>query len=176
MPKESDAALAARVEALNLSLWTGVPVYCWDLDSTVCHTLHRHHMVDAIRAGQDSWDNYAMRCVDDTPIAGSVALMRELKGRHIAISGRSGCAEELTYAWFRQHDVPVDAALLRIDGDHTPNGLYKVRVLRALKAAGADVRLFFEDWDEAAGEIETATGIPVVGINAFYPAKTGLAI
>lgn len=187
MPKESDAALAARVEALNLSLWTGDPVYCWDLDSTVCSTVHRRHMVPAVKAavavvGENAWDDYAMACADDTPIAGTVELMHELKNRstrviHIAISGRSGLAEQLTYEWLQKHAVPLDGVLLRAHGDHTPNGKYKTRVLKALKAAGADVRLFFEDWSEAAAEIGRETGIPVVGINPFdpeeFPAKQG---
>jgi hypothetical protein len=184
MPRESDEALLKRIEARVIPLvsdYGGIPrgswkpVYAWDLDSTIASTVHRRHMVDAIRAGGGiTWDDYAMKCADDVPIAGSVALMRELRGGcHVIISGRSGQAEELTWTWLEQHDVPADAALLRIHGDHTPNGIYKIRVLNALKALGAEVRLYFEDWREVATQIEKETGIPVVGINPFDPDELG---
>lgn len=175
MPRESDQSLAIRVAGMGRLLQDG-PVYGWDLDSTVCSTVHRRHMVEAIRrdaelAGEDAWDRYAMACADDTPIVGSVALMRQLPGTHVAISGRSGCAAELTRAWIKQHDVPLDAVLLRLQGDHTPNGVYKVRVLKALQQAGAYVPLFFEDWGEVAAQVYAETGIPVVGINPFDPVE-----
>lgn len=191
MPKESDAALRARIRekvipvisdsgGIPKSLWR--PVYGWDLDSTVASTVQRRHMVEAIRAdallaGEGAWDRYAMACADDAPVLGSVALMRELPGVHVAISGRSGCAEELTWNWFDQYEVPVSAALLRIDGDHTPNAKYKVRVLLAMQEMGINVKLFFEDWKEAAEAVAGETGIPVVGINPFdpesFPARAG---
>ena len=172
MPRESDEHLAGRIAGLR-DVIAGDPLYCWDLDSTVCSTLHRRHMVPAIAAGESTWDEYAMRCADDVPVAGSVALMRELKGSHVAISGRSGLAEELTWQWMRKHDVPLNGLLLRAYGDHTPNGAYKIRVLRALREAGADIRLYFEDWAEVAWQVSEETGIPVVGINPFDPAELG---
>lgn len=172
MPRESDESLAERIFNLR-GVLADSPVYCWDLDSTVCSTVHRRHMVPAIKEGLSTWDDYAMACPDDIPIAGTVALMRELKGTHIAISGRSALAEDLTYAWLEKHAVPLDAVILRAHGDHTPNGKYKVRVLKTLRATGADIRLFFEDWDEAAKEIAEGAGIPVVGINPFDPAELG---
>jgi hypothetical protein len=189
VPKESDAALEARIREQVIPLVSdhgGIPqllwhpVYAWDLDSTVASTVHRRHLVEEIRlGGPATWDDYAMLCPDDTPLDGTVALMRELghRGVHVVISGRSGLAEALTWQWFEKHDVPVAAALLRIHGDHTPNGEYKSRVLNAMRRLDITVRLFFEDWSEAAAEIGAKTGIPVVGINPFdpeeFPAKQG---
>lgn len=185
MPRESDQALAERIRTQVIPVvsdnWhipqlSWKPVYCWDLDSTIASTVQRRHMVEEIRAdaalaGEGAWDRYAMACADDAPITGSVALMRELRGPHVVISGRSGCAAQLTQAWFEYHDVPVHATLLRAEGDHTRNGLYKVRVIEALRKAGVTVSLFFEDWKEAAEEIAARTGVPVVGINPFDPAE-----
>jgi hypothetical protein len=175
MPRESDAALQERIR-YNVPLPAirhHAPVYAWDLDSTVASTVHRRHLVDAIRVGESTWDSYAMMCADDTPIAGSVALMHELGGIHIVVSGRSAGALDLTEAWFRQHNVPIRAALLRQQGDHTPNGIYKVRVLKTMLEMGVNVRLFFEDWGEVAVQIAAETGIPVVGINPFDPEELG---
>lgn len=187
MPRESDAALEERIVKHVIPVlsdnghippvqWR--PVYAWDLDSTVASTVHRRHMVEEINnGGPATWDDYAMLCADDEPIAGSVALMRELRGIHVAISGRSGLAEDLTWAWFERHEVPFHAALLRVHGDHTPNGRYKVRVLQAMQRLGISVRLFFEDWADAAREVAEQTRIPVVGINPFdpveFPARQG---
>lgn len=161
----------------KLGEWLAWPLAAWDLDSTVANTLHRAPMVKRIRSGKEvvTWDDYSMLCADDLPIEGSVALMREWRGPgalpHVAISGRSMCAEDLTWAWIRQHDVPLKAIMLRPDGDHTPNGTWKARVIQSIHRQGGSVRLFFEDWDKAAEVITKETGVPVVGINAFYPPR-----
>lgn len=172
MPRISDVELdeLVRKETAHLLIFNG-PLMLWDLDSTVCNTAHRHHMAEAIRAGEDvTWDDYSMLCKDDEVIEGSVALMRALDAYgHVAVSARSSCATRLTKYWFTQNGVPFSAAILRPDGDHTPNGEWKVRVIKALRRLGADIRLFFEDWDEAAAVIRSETSIPVVGINPFYP-------
>jgi hypothetical protein len=185
MPRETDQALKARVREVirvlsddgHIPKGSWRPVYAWDLDSTVASTVHRRHVAQAIMAGESdpsAWDDYAMMCAKDAPIAGSVALMREMPhGFHVAISGRSALAEDLTWEWFFEHDVPFRAALLRIHGDYSPNAEYKIRVLRELEAQGADVRLFFEDWQEAAIEIAEGSGVPVFGVNPFDPRELG---
>ena len=188
MPRETDQALKARVRDNVISVLSDAghipkgswrPVYAWDLDSTVCSTVHRRHVAQAIIAAgeedNEAWDRYAMMCSKDEPVPGSVALLGELlhSGFNVAISGRSALAEELTWEWFFEHDVGFGAALLRAEGDYTPNAEYKIRVLRELQAQGAEVRLFFEDWQEAGIEIAKATGIPVVGINPFDPRELG---
>jgi hypothetical protein len=177
MPRITDEELdeIVRRETRHTgSLANGRPVMLWDLDSTVCRTVHRRHLVPLIREGKATWDQYAMMCADDEPIEGSVALMRLLATgpgayRHIAVSGRGSSAAELTWGWTARHGVPLAAIILRPSGDHTPNGTWKVGVIRALQRAGADIRLCFEDWAAAAAVIRAETGIPVVGINPFDP-------
>jgi len=173
----SDQALDELVKA-KLGSWLEWPLAGWDLDSTLCDTLHRAPMVERIRSGRElvTWDDYSMLCSDDLPIEGSVALLREmaygpgaLPG--IAISGRSMCAEDLTWEWLKKHKVLLRAVILRPDGDHTPNGVWKSRVILSIKRLGGNVRLFFEDWDKAAEVIRKETGVPVVGINPFYPPR-----
>ncbi len=179
MPKTSDSVLDDMVQ-VEAGWWLtqGLPVIGWDLDSTVCSTVHRRHMVPAIRAGgpdAPTWCDYSLQCAGDEPVPGSVALMREMSLHvHIAVSGRSLLARDLTREWVKKHQVPLAAVLLRPEGDHTPNGTWKVRVIRALQRAGADVSLFFEDWKESADEIVRETGIPVVGINPFDGEVPGL--
>jgi hypothetical protein len=160
---------------LPLILLANPAVMVWDLDSTVADTLHRQHLVPAIRAGGEgapTWDDYSVLSMGDTPVEGSVALMRELSGfTHVAASGRSDKALVMTREWAARNGLPLADVILRPEGDHTPNGKWKVAVIAALRRAGADVRLFFEDWDESAAYIREHAGVPVVGINPFYPEK-----
>lgn len=148
-------------------------VACFDLDSTVCSTVHRRHLLPAIRAGESTWLDYAMMCGDDQPIHGTVAVMRELQPDHLifAVSGRSIEAEEMTWAWMRRYAVPVDRMFLRTDG--RPTAEWKISVIRQLQGQGYEVSLFFEDWAEAAAEIAEATGIPVLVVNPCDPAELG---
>lgn len=150
-------------------LYEGTEVVCWDLDSSVRSTVHRRHLLPQIRAGQATWDDYSLLAADDTPIAGSVALMRLLEDEfwNIAVSGASDAAMDLTVDWAAKHNVPLDDFILRPAGDKTDNGVFKVSVIRRLQEAGLNVLLFVEDWEPAARKIAEETGIPVLGINPF---------
>lgn len=151
-----------------------IEVVGWDLDSSLSSTVHRRHIVAAVRAGTSTWDDYSMACRDDPPIEGAVALMQLMvdmdpEVKHIAISGRSERALNLTRSWAIQHRVPLSGYMLRPDGDETPNAEWKAACIRRLQAEGYRVRLFVEDWGPAALEIREKTGIPVLGLNPFDP-------
>ena len=122
-----------------------------------------------------------MACVDDTPVEGTVALVRLLSelGQEsenplyqYGVSGRSDVARDLTLEWFARHDVPLDDVFLRPAGDHTPNGRYKVGVIRQLRDSGVDVVLFVEDWKETAEYIHSKTGVPVLVVQGDYLVET----
>lgn len=152
-------------------------VVCWDLDSSLASTIHRRYLIPKILAGEATWDDYSMRCFDDPPIEGAVALMRLLTDldpevRHVAVSGRSARAQFLTQQWAVSFAVPLSRYMLRPDGDRTPNGEWKVSCIRQLQAEGLRVRLFVEDWGPAAAYIREHTGISVLGLNPFDPGTT----
>jgi len=150
----------------------------WDLDSTLANTAHRQPMIPAIRAKTGpTWEDYSMACVDDTPVDGTVALVRLLSGLgqesgnplyQYGVSGRSEAARQLTLDWFAEHGVPLDGVYLRPAGDRTPNGRYKVGVIRQLRDSGVDVVLFVEDWKETADYIHGKTGVPVLVVQGDY--------
>ena len=147
------------------------PVVLWDLDSTLCNTAHRQPMIPLIKAkAGPTWEDYSMACVDDTPVEATIALVRLLHGtiQQFGVSGRSSAARELTLDWFKRHDVPLDELYLRPAGDHTPNGRYKVGVVRQLRANGLEVALFVEDWAETADYIREKTGVPVLTVQGDY--------
>lgn len=152
----------------------------FDLDSTIANTYHRQWMVEEIQTkpkfpGQKTWDDYSMACADDTPIEGTVALMRTLAGLyqiHI-ITGRSAGARELTETWLAGWHIPYDGLHMRPAGDRTANGRFKVDTIWNIRAASQfplKFVLFVEDWPEAGAYIQEHTGIPVMLVNANYPA------
>jgi hypothetical protein len=145
-------------------------VITWDLDSTIAHTGHRQHMVAAIKDGHATWDDYSLACDADTPISGTVQLMRLLKNRYqlIIVTGRSEVARAKTEAWLRQHDVPCDQLIMRAQGSHEPNGRFKVGAIRQLEKTGCTVLLHVEDWPEAADYIREHTGLMVLCVNPEY--------
>lgn len=146
----------------------------WDLDSTLCSTMHRRRLVPEIKAGRATWDDYADLCVDDEPVAGAVALARELHADghpQYAISARSQRAWGATEAWLMRHDVPMDHLLLvRPEGDGTTDaGVLKAAKLNELQAQGIEFCFYLEDWAEVGWYITKNTGIPVLGVNPFDP-------
>ncbi len=152
----------------------------WDLDSTLCDTRHRQHMVAQVREKQATWLEYSMACADDEPIEGAVALVRflyELGVRQFGVSGRNASALNVTLDWLNRHQVPLDDVFLRPDDDYTTNGLFKVRVIEYLRdARGLDVVLFIEDWQEAADTIWAETRVPVLVVKGAYAADVEGAV
>ena len=145
----------------------------FDLDSTIADTLHRQWMVPLIKAGGEgapTWDDYSLACADDKPIESTIALMRTLARTHIIyiVTGRSDAARDLTENWLWEHGVPYAYVYMRPAGDRTPNGAYKVRIIKHLYAFHVNPILFVEDYPEAADYIEKHAGIPVLRVLGNY--------
>lgn len=152
---------------------TAASVVLWDLDSTLANTSHRQPMVPLIKARTPdgpTWLDYSLACSDDTPVDGAAVLVRLLGGRirQFGVSGRNKSAEKLTWRWLDEHEIPLDELYLREDSDHTPNGEYKVRVIRQIRASGLEVVLFVEDWKETGEYIRDQTGVPVLLVQGDY--------
>ncbi len=149
----------------------GQEVVCWDLDSSVRSTMQRRWKVAEVRAGRATWDDYSMLASDDTPMPGSVALMRmlDMEFLNFAVSGTSSDALDITAGWAALHDVPLDDYMLRPAGSRMPVEEWKVRCIRELQSRGLIVKLFVEDWAPAARFIAEHTEVPVLGINPFDP-------
>lgn len=148
----------------------------FDLDSTIAYNYHRQWMVPLIMSktpGAPTWDDYSMMCAYDTPIEGTVALMRALSGdyQNWIITGRSDAAREMTEDWLREHDIPYLGLIMRPAGDRTANGKFKVQMIRRLlNDHGIAITLFVEDYPAAAAYITKHTGIPHLLVNPNYPA------
>lgn len=141
-----------------------------DLDSTVRDTRQRHHLSPRSNP-ESSWVDYAMACGGDTPMMGTIMIMRMARSIGWSIHLVSGCSEEaraITEDWLRKHDAPYDTLRLHTEFDEEHNGLYKVQVGRYLIDRGFDLKLVVEDWPEVARLIEQELHVPVLCVNPMY--------
>jgi len=157
---------------------TGLPapgvarsVICVDLDSTLCDTRHRHHLVlPGDERDQTDWVAYSLACGDDEPIDGVVQLVRLLsRHHHIAlVSSRDEQARKLTEQWLSDQEVPYDVLLLG-GTDDVPQGLedFKVHHVRRLHAAGYEVALVVDDLPSLA-EAMSVIGVSTLTVRPPY--------
>jgi hypothetical protein len=170
--------------------------YAYDLDSTVCDTSHRHHLINEEERHLTDWVAYSMACADDEPLTGTISLLQQLRlldddAVFIAISGRAEQARELTVEWLTKFGVPFDRIILRepqavgTEGQplhHDPRGIddprYRAKKnedlkrdeLLKLRAEGIFVQLMIDDWfpvQKACAQI----GIPCVIVATPYDDK-----
>jgi hypothetical protein len=124
-------------------------VVCFDLDSTLCDTRHRHHLVlPGEERDQTDWVAYSLACAGDAPIDGTCRLLR-LLARHwriVLVSSRDEQARSLTEQWLVDHGIPYDELILG-GTDGAPAGLeeFKVHHVRTLLSSGLRVVLMVDD-------------------------------
>lgn len=152
----------------------------WDKDSTLVSTEHRQHLVPRIKAGEMSWEDYALACADDVPFDGAATLMRLLAPHHLqyVMTGADDSARDLVLAMFGRHDLPVDRLLMKprgLEKGPLANAEMKAAWINELHADGFRVVLFVEDWPETADAIREMTGVPVLVLNPCYPPELAAA-
>jgi len=141
----------------------------FDLDSCLADTRHRWHL-SPMADPSSTWTAYCAARLGDAPIPGTVAAARLHYPHHQVniCSGSEATAEEVTRAWLDLHRVPYDALVLRTDPDAS-NADIKVGYIEFLRSVGVEPVLFYEDHPDVAREIYERTGVPVAGVNPFYP-------
>jgi ribonuclease J len=144
---------------------------CVDLDSTLCDTSHRHHLVlPGDERVNTNWVAYSLACADDAPIPGTCRLVRILSAyyRIVLVSSRDEQARSLTEAWLAAHDVPFDELILGgVDG--APAGLadFKVHHVAALLERGENVALVIDDMPGLPAAM-APLGVPVLTVRPPY--------
>lgn len=146
-----------------------VKVVTVDLDSTLCDTEHRHHMIDRVN-GTD-WDAYSKACVGDGLVVATEAFVRILANAGYQIhyvTGRTVAAMPETRAWLDKHQMPCDGLWMddTPEGDHFAvyggHAQYKaVRVLDVAEAVGVPVSLHIDDWADVKLALEEV-GVPTL--------------
>ncbi|MGH3001116.1 MAG: MBL fold metallo-hydrolase [Gaiellaceae bacterium] len=146
-------------------------IVCVDLDSTLCDTSHRHHLVlpGDERVNTD-WLAYSLACEQDAPIPGTCRLVRLLAAHYriVIVSSRDEQARSLTETWLGEQDVPFDELILGgVDG--APAGLaeFKVHHVGALLARGENVALVIDDMPGLPAAM-APLGVPVLTVRPPY--------
>jgi ribonuclease J len=144
---------------------------CVDLDSTLCDTSHRHHLVlpGDERANTD-WVAYSMECAGDAPIEGTCRLVRLLatQFRIVLVSSRDEQARTLTETWLAAQGIPFDELILGgVDG--APSGLaaFKAHHVAALIERGEHVTLVIDDMPGLSTAL-APLGVPVLTVRPPY--------
>lgn len=145
----------------------GWPCCIWDLDSTLCDTRHRRHLMpERDRWAVDgAWDEYSLACHGDAPIDATVRLYRALRHSHrpLILSARSDRALSLTRDWLRGNGIRDWAGLqLRPSGnDELRPEEWKRGVVRGWLARGWRIELAVDD-HPGTGAMLGELGIPTV--------------
>lgn len=142
-----------------------------DLDSTLCHTLHRSHLAPKGEASfeRDNWVEFAMACWGDDPIEGTAELVRLLANQYdiFIVSGRAEEARNLTIAWLAEHEIPWDSIKLNSGGAKSI-GQYKQEYALSLRRMGYHIVLGIDDYPSVV-DAYAQIGIPCVCVNPQYP-------
>jgi len=142
------------------------PVVCVDLDSTLCDTRHRRHLVRVESGEAPDWQVYSMACGDDPPVVGVLRAVQLLAATHeiVVVSARDRAARDLTVEWLARHAVPYRDLVLG-GGPDAPADVvdFKVHHLRRLQTAGYEVALLVDDLVPVV-EACRPLGIPVLSV------------
>lgn len=118
-------------------------LYVFDLDGTLANLNHRLHH---IKNGKKNWDAFFDDCSNDLPIKWVIDFANSLwQGPNYIwiLSGRSDRTELLTRQWLRRYDVHFDDLFMRKDGDHRPDEILKLEMLKEKLAANPTLELRF---------------------------------
>ena len=149
---------------------------CVDLDSTLCDTSHRHHLVlPGDERPNTDWVAYSMACENDAPIAGTCRLVRLLATRFriVLVSSRDEQSRTLTEGWLAAQGIPFDELILGgVNG--VPAGLteFKLHHVGALLERGEQVALVIDDMPGLPAAMEPL-GVPVLTVRPPYDDDTG---
>lgn len=155
----------------------------FDLDSTLCDTEHRHHLIDRVN-GTD-WAAYSAACVDDELVHGVAALVhlayQTMDEVHF-VTGRMESSRAETVAWLMENlELSEDVTHnLHMDdtesGDHVTefgsHAAYKVhRITELAKRLDAVVVFHVDDYPEVAAKLAEA-GIPCVCVRPPFEVRS----
>jgi hypothetical protein len=142
----------------------------FDIDSCLADTRHRWGL-SPMADPESSWDIYCAARMGDLPIPGTVAAARVHYMHHQVhlFSGSEDSSGDVTRKWLDTFRVPYDGLRQRAAGDDRANADIKIGYIQDLQALGIEVILGYEDHQDVAPVVYARTGVPVVGVNPFYP-------
>ena len=121
-------------------------IIIFDIDGTLADIAHRRHYV---AAPVKDWDNFHKNAQYDTLIEKMGGLYRALwqSGMYeiIVMTGREEYQREMTKQWFKCHDLPLGALLMRPDGSRIQDAILKKSWIDELRLNGRSIAFAVDD-------------------------------
>lgn len=147
-------------------------VMSFDLDSTVCDTMHRRHVINTTDRNLTDWMAYSMACGDDSegPAFPLLTAWYESGGEFIVVSRRFTEAKALTEKWFAERGLfPLDMLMLKDEFPGSESRVHAEWKVNAIKhfvnTYDECVRLHVDDLSSVT-EAMTAAGIPALTVSS----------
>lgn len=133
------------------------PIYIFDMDGTICNSLHRHHYLQSVdaegnvvpRPGGKDWDSFFAAQKDDVPYEAITGIMAALKSELnivLILTARPQSQYEESVRWLDEHSVAYDGIFMRPDNCRLDDNLLKPKQLHTyLSDHVSRVRTIFED-------------------------------
>lgn len=143
------------------------PGNCWlfDIDGTMANNDHRKHHLEK---DPKDWGAFFAASHLDPPHEHITKLVRSLRSGHhgsvIYATGRSEADRATTTDWVREHAGHVwrpgrQRLYMRADGDHRPDTVVKLELLKMMRNDGWEPIMCFDDRSSVV-EMWRAAGIP----------------
>jgi phosphoglycolate phosphatase-like HAD superfamily hydrolase len=152
-----------------------------DLDSTLCDTRHRWHMIvqGDDRDTATDWVAYAMACADDAPVWPAIQLVNLLAHgcAIVVLTGRSEDARALTETWLESHDVAYDDLIMRHPEWRVgvSNAVFKREMVTewCSRHPGIEPALMIDDYVPVRDELDQI-GVPTLVVTPAYDGESSL--
>lgn len=138
-------------------------VVSFDLDSTLCSTHHRRHIIDKQHRDRTDWVAYSMACADDGegPAFDLAMMLLEMNVPLIVTSRRDQAAYDLTMDWLDRHGLADVLEVNLLKGPHNnteyKQAPWKVRSIRDYEQrSGRRVALHVDDFPDVIEEMRKA--------------------
>lgn len=140
-------------------------VVSFDLDSTLCSTHHRRHIIDKQHRDRTDWVAYSMACKDDGkgPAFDMAMMLHEMNVPMIVTSRRDQAAYDLTMEWLDRHGLTDILEVNLLKGPNSNNEFkqapWKVKSIRDYEQrSGNRVVLHVDDFPDVIAAVR-ADGI-----------------
>jgi hypothetical protein len=172
MPSQQDDAAGLPSQATRSNWWwraqplAGGPAAVFDLDGVLSDAARRQHF---LQGPTRDWDGFFAACGDD-PLIEEIARLLHLLDPVLAVvllTGRPTWVQPHTVTWLRRYGLRWDLLVMRDAGDYDAAREFKRRSVAALREAGFDLAISFED-DRRNVAMFRAEGVPCVYVHSGY--------
>jgi phosphoglycolate phosphatase-like HAD superfamily hydrolase len=146
----------------------GSPTAIFDLDGVLSDAAGRQHFLDGASSRRD-WQAFFAASGDD-PLIEDVHCLLSLLDPALTVvllTARPTTVQDETLAWLERYLVRWDLLVMRPNRQYQPAVEFKAAMVDALREAGLELRIAFED-DRRNVAMFRAAGVPCVYIHSGY--------